>query len=397
MKGHFNARRCCYLLVFGFIFPVTSERGRASSFEPPHWAGQPGTDYSEWQNFTSAVGEPGNAPDADGSTGEAVLRQLAPGAIITGTGNVYNPAGPSLFTVTDQGIARLGIFILGFETDNAFEPGRGDSAYEILSARVTLMTTVGFEVAYDPTFDPVFSYLTDDHPDYVADVDVGRPLELCGAGFRNGITASSWTESDPYASENGERTVYPVILDEVGNEVDASMNVNYASAYEVIPFAIGTIAGVNAGDSIPEQSLVSFDLDLTRPGVVRYLQRGLNSGLVTFTATSLHSGGQGVRTFPEYYTRDSLIGEAPGIDLSVRLHEAQETVTVRSILAQPAGRRVRFAANPGAAYGIRWSDDLKNWHLVRDPELTAPEEGVLEWLDDSAVASARFYQIYLKP
>src|SRR5690606_25440795 len=42
------------------------------------------------------------SPDVIGSTGDAILRQLTPGATLTGTMNIYNPAGASTFTITDD-------------------------------------------------------------------------------------------------------------------------------------------------------------------------------------------------------------------------------------------------------------------------------------------------------
>jgi hypothetical protein len=500
------------------------------AFEPPHWAGETGTEHSEWDAFTTAFGEPGNSPDVVGSTGDANLRQLTPGATLTGTLNIYNPAGASTFAITDdfaqpaetivfqatvsgtqldtdsvklefeqgdsrvslgavreelqrvsggfgdtvtsrwswnlrgrdassmtvkftalgahcsltaarldvrykpeatpltqaepahdrwgypfnatpgtravasvfrsaaaEGLVRHGIFIFGYDTSTGIESGRGEAAYEILSAKVTLMTSSNFEVVYDPTADPVFTYLTNGHPQFVEDADAGRPIELFGAGFRNDFTPLTWTETAPYAPTGGERNVYPVTWDADGQELDASMNVNYAAPYEALPFATGVIAGANPGDNVPLETPVSFDLDLSQPGVTRYLQAGLNVGRLFFTATSLHSGGQGVRTFPEYYTRDSLLGEAPSLELSVRLYESQEVITVSSIITSSGTRTLRFPSSEAASYGIRWSTDLKNWHLVREPELTAPEAGVSKWVDGSEAGARKFYQVYLQP
>lgn len=502
----------------------------AATFEPPHWTGDAGTEFSEWDAFATAFGEPGNPPDVVGSTGDAVLRQLTPGATLTGTMNIYNPAGASTFTITDDfaqppesivfqatvsgteldtdsvklefeqggslvslstvreelervaggfgdtvtsrwswnlrgwdaasitvkftalgahcsltaarldvrykpdaatlaqaepahdrwgypfnatpgtravasvfrsaeeaGLLRHGIFIMGYDTSTGIESGRGEAAYEILSAKVTLTTSSNFEVVYDPTADPVFTYLTNGHPQFVEDADAGRPLELFGTGFRNDFTPLTWTETAPYAPTGGERTVYPVTWDTDGQELDASMNVNYAAPYEALPFATGEIAGVNPGENVPMETPVSFNLDLSQPGVVRYLQAGLNVGRLFFSATSLHSGGQGVRTFPEYYTRDSLLGEAPRLELSVRLYESQDVITVSSIITSSGTRTLRFPSSEGARYGIRWSTDLKNWHLVHEPELTTPEIGVSEWVDASEAGARKFYQVYLQP
>jgi len=298
---------------------------------------------------------------------------------------------------SDEGLVRFGTFVLGFDTSTAVEAGRGAVAYEVVAARVTLMTSANFEVVYDPSADPAHSYLTNGHPQLIEDADAGRPLELFGAGFRDGFTPLTWTETAPYAPEGGERSVYPVTWDANGAELDASMNVNFAAPYEALPFAAGVIAGTTPGENVPHDTPVAFDLDLTEPGVLRYLQNALDLGRLFFTATSLHGGGQGVRTFPEYYTRDSLLGEAPKLELTVRLHEREEVITLSSLDAAPAGRALRFPVLEGADYGVRWSTDLKSWQLVREPVLTFPEAGVAEWVDDSAAGATKFYQVYLKP
>jgi hypothetical protein len=308
-------------------------------------------------------------------------------------------AASAFRSVEEEGVRRHGHYVFGFDTSSTIEPGRGENAYEIVSAKVRLMTSSNFQVPYDPTFDPVATYLPETHPGHVADEDAGRPLELLGAGFRNGATAVTWTETDAYAPAGGERTVYPVSWNASGQELDASMNVNYAAPYEIRPFAVGAIAGAVAGDNVPHDTSVAFDINLSDPGVVAYLKHSLNIGKLYFTATSLNGGGQGERVFPEFHTRDSLLGDGPGLELEVRVYDARDTVAVTSLTpASPTSRTLRFASEEGRSYGIRWSEDLKTFHLVRDPLLTRPEAGVSEWVDDDEAAGPmRFYQVYLKP
>jgi hypothetical protein len=516
-----------FALVLATIGASTSML--ASTFEPPHWTGNPGTSHSEWLDFTTAVGDPGNPPDVEGSTGHAVLHQWTPGATVTGTKNIYHPGGASVFTISEsfdrpiqrivlqtvvagapldvdsvrlelgndgggvhlatareelarvsgrfgdtvtsrwqwtlrerdlstvlirfaaagahsslvaarldlqfkpdavevvwdepahdrwgypfnatpgtrpvastfgsaeeEGRNRHGLFLVAFDTTPALAPGPDGAAYEIVSAKVTLMTSSNFQVSYDPSVDPVYSYLGEDHPQYVADNDPGRPLELFGAGFRNGYTSLSWTETAAYAPPDGDRNVYPVTWTDHGTELDASMNVNHETPYEAEPFAVGTIADLAPGAMLPFETPVVFEINTDRPGVHRYLQHGLQLGRLVFAVTSLHSGGHGMRTFPEYYTRDSLIGDAPRLELTVRLQEHQEIITLIPAPGHSPGA-LRFQTAEGAAYGIRWSTDLKNWHLIRQPALTAPESGVAEWVDESEPGNTRFYQVYRKP
>jgi hypothetical protein len=501
----------------------------ASAFEPPHWADHPGTSHSEWLDFVSAFGDPGNPPDVDGATGNAVLHQWTPGATITGTQNIYHPGAASVFTIRETfslpiqtivlqttvagaqldvdsvrfevaddggtihlsaareelarvsggfgdtvtsrwqwtlrgrnpsavlirfaaqgphsslvaarldvqfkpdalelvqdepahdrwnypfnatpgtravastfgsaeegGRLRHGVYIVGFDTAPALEAGRDAAAYEIISAKVTLMTSSNFEVVYDPSADPVFSYLNHDHSQYASDEDPGRPLELFGTGFRNGYTPLTWTETAAYAPPGGERNVYPVTWNAEGSELDASMNVNDQAPYEAEPFAVGTIAGLAPGEPLPFETPVVFEMNLDQPGARLYLQHGLHLGRLVFAVTSLHRGGQGVRTFPEYYTRDSLIGDAPKLELTVYLHDHQEVITLTAAPGSNPGA-LRFPVAEGASYGIRWSTDLKSWHLIRNPALTSPEAGLAEWVDETASGNRKFYQVYRKP
>ncbi|HAV62401.1 MAG TPA: hypothetical protein DCY13_08570 [Verrucomicrobiales bacterium] len=447
-------------------------------------AGQPDTEFSEWLDFTMAAGDPGSAP-----SGDAVLRQHTPGAMVTGSKNIYNPGGAIVFPVADSfakkpeivvfearvsgtqldvdsgrlefesgggtvslatareelsrvtggfgdtvesrwtwnlrgrdasnlvirfaatgahcnlvaarlevrykrdasplaqnepahdrwsypftgppgtlqtaptfrsrgvdGLARHGFFVLGFDTAPAIEARRGEAAYEMVSAKVPVMTANGFEFAYDPTIDPLFSYLTNGHPQYVADKDAG------------------------------------------GIEIDSSKNVTYAAPYEARPFAVGTLAAVAAGETVPEDTVVSFDVDLSQPGTVRYLQHALNQGRLVFSVTSLHAGSQGgIKTYPDFHTKDSLIGDAPTLELQVRLYDRTETVTLSAIVPDSGGNKLRFPTAGGASYGIRWSTDLKSWQLVRESVLTTPEAGVAEWQDVGPANAMKFYQVYLRP
>lgn len=64
----------------------------------PSWRGGPNTTYSGWDVFTSAYAGP-NAPDQPGSS-SASLFNFGPGAIISGSGNIYGSAGPLSIFIT---------------------------------------------------------------------------------------------------------------------------------------------------------------------------------------------------------------------------------------------------------------------------------------------------------
>jgi hypothetical protein len=71
-----------------------------NAYTPP-FRGQANSEYSGWETFTIPFNGP-NTPDvAETSSDDATLTQTTPGAILTSTGNIYNPAGPSHFVLSD--------------------------------------------------------------------------------------------------------------------------------------------------------------------------------------------------------------------------------------------------------------------------------------------------------
>ena len=67
----------------------------------PSFRGQPDTEFSGWESFTNPVGQ--NLPDDPNTTSDdAVLTQTTNGAVLTGTGNIYSPAAPANYVLTDS-------------------------------------------------------------------------------------------------------------------------------------------------------------------------------------------------------------------------------------------------------------------------------------------------------
>ncbi len=506
-------------------------------FSNPDWSKLPQARQSEWFHFTSAFGSEGNAPDVDGSDAGGRLVQQVPGAVVTGNGNIYNPAGASRFalsvlnkhvydqisvqtkitgeivadtvslsytadgmletlqaetveigresgpqgdtiiyqwnwetsdldvneftvqfsagaphaslvglrlntlhrgsggsetirvdfdepshdrwnypfnatpgtraraslfraTVPDQGIDRHGTFVVVFNTSERIPSGRPEGDYKIVSARLRVLTTDNFEVPYDPSHDAVNSHLPEDHNDYEDDKDPGRPILLFGAGFRHGLNVHSWNETAPYSPENeSERSVYPAVVDASGNIVDVTRAVDYTDPRELPPFATGCLSGTAPGDRIPNDTWMEFEVDLSEESTVRYLRQNLSRGALALTLTSLNGGGQGIRTFPEFHTSDSLIGEAPQLTLSVQLVDSTlpiEAPMITGIELSEAGIKIHIDANGATKIGIRWTHDLDIWSSVDDPILTSEADGSLSWTDAS-IRGAKFYQIIQRP
>lgn len=60
-----------------------------NGFVVPTFRGTANSESGYWENFTTAVGAPGNLPDQPGATTDAVLTQTNAAGLITGSGNLY--------------------------------------------------------------------------------------------------------------------------------------------------------------------------------------------------------------------------------------------------------------------------------------------------------------------
>lgn len=203
-------------------------------------------------------------------------------------------------------------FIIGFDTIPTVPAGLGLAAYQIQSARLTVTISTDETSLYDPTFDSFETYLDEQNGLYEPDGDEGRPIEVYGLGFRNGFGRFSFQESTVFSfgdpTLEGVRNAYALGYLPNGDPVDISNNVR--DQFEVTPFAIGQIDGLAPGSPVPSESDVTFDLDLTNPDVVRYLQSSLNDGRLLLTVSSLHDASQGGQvTYPRYYTKENGLSE----------------------------------------------------------------------------------------
>lgn len=509
----------------------------AAEFAIPDWADDTNARFSQWLNFSSAHGEPGNRPDVEGSNAGGLLTQSVPGAIVTGSGNIYNPAAPSaflltlesdsayqtvvlqtkiigdmdtenvaleyetdsqtefiaspaieiaresggfgdtivyqwtwnlshlgltrisirfgaasthaslasvrldillktpvtselieasfdkpsqdrwnypwnstpgtralasLFRATDEvGVHRHGTFIVGFDTSDLIPEGNAPNAYQITSAQLRLMTSGNLEVPYDPSYDPVASHLPETHELYMPDEDPGRPIQVFGTGFRNDFNIETWNETTPYSpGGDAQRTVFPIIIDENGLPKDASLAVDYDNPVDVAPFAIGKLEDTKAGDPVPEDTWMNFDIDLDNSGMLAYVQQGLAQGKLSFTFTSLNGGGREVRTYPEFYTSDHLVGEAPQLQLSVRIVEAPILPVpprITGIRRTAEGITIQFTSPGSGTVGIRWTTDFTSWADVATLAIKPLGNGQYEWTDSQANVAVKFYRIFITP
>ncbi len=510
----------------------------AAEFAIPDWSDNPNARFSQWLNFTSAHGEPGNRPDVEGSNAGGLLTQSVPGAIVTGSGNIYNPAAPSVFLLTHEsdssyhtvvlqtkiigdidtenvaleyekdgqtesimspavelareaggfgntiiyqwtwnlseldlnrisirfgaagahaslsslrldillemaatgevieasfdnpsqdrwnypwnstpgaralaslfrstdpevGVHRYGTFIVGFDTSNLIPESNSSGAYQITAAQIRLMTSGNFEVPYDPSYDPVASHLPETHELYLADEDPGRPIQVFGAGFRNDFNIETWNEATPYSpGGDAQRTVFPIIINESGLPEDVSLAVDYDNPSDTTPFAVGKLEDTEAGDLIPEDTWMIFDIDLNDAGTLAYLQQGLSQGKLSFTFTSLNGGGREVRTYPEFYTSDHLVGEAPQLQLSVRIVDDSilpAPPMITGIRRTAGGVTIQFKSPGSGTVGIRWTTDFTSWADVDTLTIEPLGNSLYEWTDSQVDGAMKFYRVFITP
>ena len=206
-------------------------------------------------------------------------------------------------------------FLMSFNT-SAFAPaGQGVEKYRILSGTLLLVIANDNEVFYDPTPDSVTSLYAQGDPQQTTDADPGRPIELFGAGYRNGWSLSTFLESSRFGGTpiaqpaEGARNVFAATFDPQMNATDISRQVR--QRFEATPLAIGTTTSVQPGQRLPLASFIQFNLSPCDSQTRRYLQWSLNEGRLNLIASSLEpasggpGGGSGDRTYPIFYTREN--------------------------------------------------------------------------------------------
>ena len=103
--------------VIALACASTAIQASTNAFVVPSFRGAPGSAVAGWENFTVAVGAPGNSPDLPGSTATtARLIQNQADAFITGTGNIYNQPSASSFTVSYAAGVPLGLVVFQART-----------------------------------------------------------------------------------------------------------------------------------------------------------------------------------------------------------------------------------------------------------------------------------------
>jgi prepilin-type N-terminal cleavage/methylation domain-containing protein/prepilin-type processing-associated H-X9-DG protein len=242
------------------------------------------------------------------------------------------PSTQQLKPHTKSSPSRLGSTLVAFNTSDQVTAGLAPLQY--------LVTSVTFNLKLRGGVNGFLKY--DDAPAFNEEIrqDVlngtsnpQRPLELYGVGFRNGFTGFDFDGTSippqfsaamhPYTADG--YSVFPIVADEahpgayrdVANSITGGFSATEQSgltaAFEALPWAVGAVAGLSLGDTIPGNSLVSFQVDLNAPGVRAYVQQSLASGGLGFMASSKHlltERGGGSKPYPQYYASETIGPEA---------------------------------------------------------------------------------------
>jgi hypothetical protein len=217
-----------------------------------------------------------------------------------------------------------------YNTSAQVTPGLPAASYHVTAASVTIQNTEDDAYIYDNTVDPYGVFLASTDPDFTADLDEGQPIELFGAGFRNGFSAATFQETTPYTTaadplQQGVRSVFAAGFDARGELADVSLSVD--QRFTPQPWAVGMIAGLAPGSPVPIDSQTVLTLNLADPRIEAYLAQGLADGRVPLTITSLNivefMGG----SFPKIYTKEHPLAQfgivaAATLQLTVEIIDA---------------------------------------------------------------------------
>lgn len=217
-------------------------------------------------------------------------------------GTVSVPANPDF----DNRDAQM---VIAFDTTGIVPSGQGLDAYQLDSMTVEMTLSGPASSPVDMTYDVWQTYLPDDARGAIPDADPGRPIEIHPAGFRFDFTRLTWQEDStfsvtgPFGTNN--RTVYTAGFDGQGALVDVSSNVN--DQIDVSPLAIATFPGVAVGETAPEGSVATFDIDLSDQHVRAWVSESLDQGRIIFSISSLVFASQGDGVLTQFYLRENAL------------------------------------------------------------------------------------------
>ncbi|MBC8203614.1 MAG: hypothetical protein H8E91_07275 [Planctomycetes bacterium] len=223
---------------------------------------------------------------------------------------------------------RDGQILLGFDTGGQIDAQLGAQQYSVIEASLEI-TLSNNDLIFDATSDSWETYLPEGGEE---DVDLGRPMELFGAGFRGGFDGWTFGETGPFpfGAVRRERNAYPLSFAQGFGGVDASNNV--LDEFNPVPFAIGMAQEIAEGQPMPSETVMLFDIDVSNPDIQCYLRNALDQGLVSLVVSSLHEAQQpGVRGLlqPAFHMKESWLvyyGIANAAQLSMLVEIVDNTI-----------------------------------------------------------------------
>lgn len=202
---------------------------------------------------------------------------------------------------------RDGQVMVQFDTSDLITPGLGPDRYLIDSVEVTVMLADPLSGGYDPTRDEWTTHLPPEDPDFEPDADPGRPIELFATGFRNGVEATTWTETTdfslvgPFGKE--VRSAFAAEIDRKGSLIDVSNSIS--DRRTPTSLAVGIAEGASAGDELSEGTIIRFTFDGSDPAAARWLAERLDAGRIHFSLSSLIEAQQQGGDFVDLYLREN--------------------------------------------------------------------------------------------
>jgi hypothetical protein len=234
---------------------------------------------------------------------------------------------------------RDGQYLLAIDSAGlGITPGLERAAYQLTSDRLVITeAVVGY--AWDPTYDSFRTHLDPSAALFQADSDAGRPIELFGAGLRNGYSEFGWPDGATNTaapvfssgtplgpSGRGTRSVFAA--DARGNDVSNHVDTigQGAMGVEAGFFAIGQAVRngslLEPGGLVEAGDQIVFDVDLTAEGVHDYFSQQLAGGQLGVVVSSLHAAAQsGGPPIPNMATANHFAWPAPVLTLSYELVE----------------------------------------------------------------------------
>lgn len=211
-------------------------------------------------------------------------------------------------------------FVLGFDTAGKGVPtGLDPDSYQITSIKLTATTSSIDTFTYDPTYDAQATYQVGANPPVTADGDAGRPIELYGIGFRGGYNelefaaapgTPGFAEGETFGSApafTGAKEDRFVFAADVSSGALRDVSNNVDNGFDTSPFAVGS-STLNPGDLVPAGTTFTFDIDVSDPFILDYLQNGLAEGQLGFALSSLHLASfGGAQSYPVFHTREGAV------------------------------------------------------------------------------------------